>query len=236
MVGLTGRRFNRLADKHGFFVVYPNAVNKMWDFGAGRISESLEQRVDDRAYFETVLQQVEEKVPVDGERVFATGISRGGQACYFLAGNFPHQIKAIAPFTMPLPEYLAGKVRKGPPIGLCLVNGTGDPLVPYDGGWIQIGNRKRDKVLSTDETIDIWLKRNGCSGQSSQSSIDKPGDRTSVIKKTWDCDGVPICLYTIENGGHTWPGGTQYMPVRIIGEVSDDIDGADEVWKFFSQF
>jgi polyhydroxybutyrate depolymerase len=238
MVGMTGRRFNRLADKHGFFVVYPNAVDRSWNFGKGLISASLKTKADDAKYFQTVLDQVATRVRVDEKRVFATGISRGGQACYFLAGKFPDRFRAIAPVTMPLPGYLADDCREGPPIALALFNGTGDPLVPYAGGWIQIAGKKRDEVLSTSETIDIWLKRNGCSPKDPDTTtkIDKPGDRTTIVKKTWACKRAPVCLYTIENGGHTWPGGTQYLPVKVVGEVSKDIDGADEIWKFFSQF
>lgn len=238
MVDFTRRRFNRLADQHGFYVAFPNAVDKMWNFGKGQISASLKRKVDDRAYFEKLLDDLDSRLPIDPRRVFATGISRGGQACYYLAGQFPHRIRAIAPVTMPLPTYLADECRQGPPIGLAVFNGTGDPAVPYRGGWIELFGKKRDQVLSTEETLKIWLQRNGCPNlePESQRTIDKPGDQTSVTRIQYSCAQAPVVLYRIENGGHTWPGGGQYLPKKLIGEVCHDIDGATEIWDFFSQF
>ena len=52
----TRKSFTALADEHGFFVVYPNAVNRMWDFGAGKVSEALSPRIDDKAYFAALLE------------------------------------------------------------------------------------------------------------------------------------------------------------------------------------
>ncbi len=238
MVGFTRRRFNRLADQHGFYVVFPNAVDKMWDFDKGEISAGFAQRIDDRAYFQKLLDDLEAQLPIDSGRIFATGISRGGQACYYLAAQFPEKIRAIAPVTMPLPKYMVEDCRRGPPIGLALFNGTQDPLVPYQGGWIEIRGKKRDQVISTDETIKIWLGRNGCpdAEAGATSTIDEPGDQTSVTRTEWDCPAAPVVLYRIQNGGHTWPGGNQYLPKKIVGEVCRDIDGADEIWEFFSAF
>ena len=41
LLRLTKRRWNRLADQYGFYVVYPNALDKVWGFGAGEISNGL---------------------------------------------------------------------------------------------------------------------------------------------------------------------------------------------------
>jgi len=45
----------------------------------------------------------------------------------------------------------------GPPVGMAIMNGTADPIVPYDGGWITLrrSKQKRDIVLSTDKTIAL---------------------------------------------------------------------------------
>ncbi|MBW1972604.1 MAG: phospholipase, partial [Deltaproteobacteria bacterium] len=42
-------------------------------------------------------------------------------------------------------------------------------------------------------------------------------------------------LYGIEGGGHTWPGGYQYLPERIIGKSSKDIDASKVIWNFFKR-
>ena len=43
-----------------------------------------------------------------------------------------------------------------------------------------------------------------------------------------------LVLYSVANGGHTWPGGPQYAPVRFIGHTSRDIDASEAVWSFFA--
>ena len=234
----TGDSIFALAERHGFYVAFPNAVNKMWDFGDGKVSEGLEVRVDDRAYFGAVLDDTASRLPIDADRVFATGISRGGQASYFLACEFPGRVRAIAPVAMPLPEFMAERCRGGPPVGVTIMNGTDDPVVPFDGGEITVGRRKRGRVLSTDETVSLWLQRNGCrEGAGRKTRLDPDRDRTHVELTEWrDCDGAPVQLYTVVGGGHTWPSGSQYLPRLVIGRVSTDIDGATVAWAFFSEF
>lgn len=228
----------QLAETHEFRIAFPDAVNKMWDFGDGKVSIELDERIDDRSYFEAMLDDVASKASIDGDRIFATGISRGGQASYFFACEFPGRIRAIAPVAMPLPEFMADRCRSGPPVGVAIINGTDDPLVPYEGGEIRVGRRERGKVLSTDASLELWRQRNGCNSEVvSTSRLDPFRDRTHVDVKEWrDCEGAPVLLYKIVGGGHTWPSGSQYLPRFVIGRVTTDIDGAAVAWKFFSEF
>lgn len=238
LLRLTKRRWNRLADQHGFYVVYPNALNKVWDFGADETSNDLKVRLDDLAYFRQVIDRVSAQHPIDQGRVFATGISRGGQASYFLACNFPARIKAIAPIAMSLPAFMEDDCKQGPPVAVAIFNGTHDPIVPYHGGQIKLFKRKRGLVLSTQKSIALWRERNGCKQRPDHmQKIDKPKDKTSVTRTDWtSCTGAPVTLYRIQNGGHTWPSGKQYLPIRLVGHVSKDINAADEAWNFFRQF
>ncbi|MEM7253919.1 MAG: PHB depolymerase family esterase [Pseudomonadota bacterium] len=238
MLKLDRGRWNTLADHHGFYVAYPNAVSRLWDFGEGKTSNDLKRRVDDLAYFRHVLTEVSREKPIDPRRIFATGISRGGQSSFFLACNLPNRIRAIMPVAMSLPTFMVNECTSGPPIGIAIMNGTADPQVPYEGGFIKVFRRTRDEVLSTNDTIALWRRRNGCEGISpSTREIDKPGDETSVSITEWsECDGAPVKLLRINNGGHTWPSGIQYLPARLVGETARDISASEEGWAFFSQF
>lgn len=238
MVRLTRRAFHALADRDGFFVVYPNAVARYWDFGEGAVSEALAERVDDLGYFRTLLDAVAARYPIDPRRVFATGISRGGQASYFLACKLPGRIRAIAAFAMPLPDFLADDCAGGPPVGVAIVNGTADPLVPYDGGRIEVFRHDRGAVLSTDATAALFRRRNGCDPRStSEEVLDTADDGTRVVKTTWSsCAGAPVVVYRVEGGGHTWPSGVQYLPERLVGRVSRDVEGASLAWELFRGF
>ncbi len=233
----TRRKFHQLADRHGFYVVYPNAVDKTWDFGEGKVSQALDRRIDDLGFFSLLLDRLSAELPIDPGRVFATGISRGGQASYFLACKMGERIRAIASVAMPLPAFLEDDCRRGPPVGVAVLNGTEDPLVPYDGGQITLFRQQRGRVLSTDATVRLWLERNGCSADSESSTIDETDDQTRVVRTSWtDCAGAAVVRYRIEGGGHTWPSGGQYLPKSLVGRVTREIDGAVEAWEFFSGF
>lgn len=233
-----GKSLFKIADRDGFYVVFPQAINKMWDLGAGRVSKGLKERVEDRTYFSAVLDDVAARVAIDPSRIFVTGISRGGQATYYMACAFPDRIRAIAPVAMPLPVHLESTCEAGRSIGVVIMNGTDDPLVPYSGGSIEIGSIVRDEVLSTDDTVALYASRNGGNiNMGVKTTIDTVDDGVLVEKTQWrSCSGAPVILYSLIGGGHTWPSGRQYLPKFIVGKVSRDIDGAEEAWKFFSEF
>lgn len=234
----TGPKFHALADRDGFVVVYPDAYDKMWDFGVGKVSNELDVRVDDRAYFAALLDELPRRYKIDPRRIFATGISRGGQASYFIACSFPGKIRAIAAVAMPLPRFMREPCGDAPPVGVAILNGTDDPLVPYGGGEIRVFRKQRGAVHSTEETVAFWRARNACTADpTSKRRINPEADETHVDRIAWtDCRGAPVVLYTIEGGGHTWPSGSQYLPRRVIGRVTRDIDGAEEIWSFFKGF
>lgn len=139
---------------------------------------------------------------------------------------------------MSLPEFMIDDCRQGPPVPLALFNGTADPMVPYEGGMITVLGMERDRVLSTEETLAHWRARNGCPDRADETdTINQVSDRCRVEHVRWrQCSGVPVTLFRIVNGGHTWPSGTQYLPKGLIGNVSHEIDGAEEAWRFFSRF
>ncbi|MDA8587299.1 hypothetical protein N9L47_13740 [Rhodobacteraceae bacterium] len=237
MVRLTKRRWNTLADQHGFYVVYPNGINKIWDFREGRVSSRLDPRVDDLTYFRNVIAATSNAVSIDKNRVFATGLSRGAQASFYLACNLPGQIRAVMPVATNLPEYMVNECRSGPPVGMALITGTADPQVPYNGGTITVLGQRRDIVLSSEQTLALWQRRNGCGGPPRTKNIDRrSSDGVSVAVRDWSCSGAPVRHYTVKGGGHTWPSGRQFLPPRLVGKVSNDINAADEGWAFFSQF
>ena len=45
--------------------------------------------------------------------------------------------------------------------------------------------------------------------------------------------GAEVVLYTIEGGGHTWPG--RQPPVRFIGKSTAKISANDLIWEFFQK-
>jgi polyhydroxybutyrate depolymerase len=237
MVRITKRQWNVLADRHGFYVVYPEGIDKIWNFGEGPVSSRLDQSVDDLTYFRRVIAMTSKRVSIDKNRIFATGLSRGAQASFFLACNLPKQIRAVMPIATNLPDYMVNECRSGPAVGMALVTGTADPQVPFNGGTITVLGQRRDQVLSSEDTMKLWQRRNGCRGNPRTKAIDQnKRDAVSVSVRQWSCSGAPVRHYTVHGGGHTWPSGRQFLPVSLVGPVSKDINAAVEGWAFFSQF
>ncbi|NNE57341.1 MAG: hypothetical protein HKN36_04475 [Hellea sp.] len=190
MIKLTKERWNQLADEHGFYAVYPNAVDRSWDFGEGIISTG---DVDDLAYFDKVMDHVSTRYSIYQTRIFATGISRVGQASFFLACNLTDRIRAAAPVAMNLPDFMEDECESGAPVPMAIIMGNADPQVPFDGGQIVVLGQKRDFVLSARQTQSLWAKRNGCVQDAfMQLTIDKPGDKTSVEMTEWAACEAPL--------------------------------------------
>ena len=237
MVRLTKSMFNQLADRDGFFVVYPQGIEKTWNEGRGDlISEAHRRRIDDVGFFRRLIEYLVSEYPIDTDRVFATGISNGGLMSFRLACSLPDKIRAIAPVTASIPSAILPLCRSESPVSLAVFNGTEDPLVPYYGGQITVFRQQRGEVLSTDETIKIWLEKNRCTSKPKVTvlpDLTEDGTRVTKIEYNQCSAGSKVVLYRIEGGGHTWPGGRQYLPVRLIGRTSRDINACDEIWSFF---
>jgi polyhydroxybutyrate depolymerase len=118
-----------------------------------------------------------------------------------------------------------------------MVMGDKDPLVPYNGG--NVGNLPGSKVLSAQDTIKFWASKNGCTANPSDSTLpdQDPADGTLVKREEYkSCrDNASVVLYTVQGGGHTWPGGLQYLPETTIGKTSRDFNASEEIWKFFNK-
>jgi polyhydroxybutyrate depolymerase len=237
MLWLTKGRFNELADRDGFFVVYPQGIDKSWNDGRpDKISGAHRKGIDDVGFLRALIEHLIAQYPMDSDRVFVTGISNGGLMSFRLGCRLPDKIRAIAPVTAQIPSAMAPLCRSESTVSLAIFNGTKDPLVPYNGGQITVFRQQRGEVLSTDKTISVWRQKNHCSAEPVVTELpDVAADGTRVTKIEYSqCDNESkVVLYRIEGGGHTWPDGRQYLPERRIGRTTRDINGCDEIWDFF---
>jgi polyhydroxybutyrate depolymerase len=237
MVRLTKRKFNQLADRDGFFVVYPQGIDKSWNDGrTDKISGAHRKGIDDVGFFRALIEHLVFEYPIDSGRIFVTGISNGGLMAFRLGCSLPDKIRAIAPVTAQIPSAIKPLCRSESAVSLVIFNGTEDPLVPYNGGQITVLRQQRGHVLSTDETISIWKNKNRCSAEATVTEfpdLAADGTRVTKIEYAWCAAESKVVLYRIDGGGHTWPDGRQYLPVRRIGRTSRDINACDEIWGFF---
>ncbi|MDP4262473.1 MAG: esterase, partial [Bacteroidota bacterium] len=124
------------------------------------------------------------------------------------------------------------------PISVLIMNGTGDPLVPYNGG--SVGNKltgSRGNCTSTDSTLKRYITVDKTSATPVIENLpdNDKSDKCTAIKYTYSGGrgGTKVCLVKVINGGHALPGGSQYLPKMIIGRACQDFEGNEMIWEFF---
>ncbi len=242
MVLLTRRGFNKLADRDGFIMVYPDGIELNWN--DGRMDEEANDRahrenINDVGFISELIDTMIEDYNIDPKRVYITGISNGAIMSYRLACEISHKITAIAPVDGSISYLLFPECSPSRPVSVLAINNLNDPLIPYEGGDItgKIRRIKLGKVLSVNESVEFWVNRNKClvTPVVTEEPDRDPRDGTKVTRShyTDGIEGSEVILYSIEGGGHTWPGGIQYLPAWIIGKTSKDIDANEIIWSFF---
>ena len=173
--------------------------------------------------------------PVDPRRVYATGISNGGIFSHYLAAHLSSRIAAIAPVVGGIADPPEPWFRPEHAVSVLILQGTTDPLVPYRGGAIAFG---RGKIIDTEEAARRWAVANGAAREPVSEALAGAGSRTNRcggLRLVYPDgrDGTEVVLVRLEGGGHTWPGGAQYLPETLIGRVCHDFDATALIWEFF---
>lgn len=236
--GVSAGTLTTAAESRGIILLMPEGIDKRWNDGRPEIygNDSMH---DDVGFISTIMDDMIQNYGVDPNRVYATGISNGGFMSIRLAMDLSNKIAAIAPVTAQITEAIESKVPEFP-ISIMIVNGEDDPLVPYNGGCIDVPltpECSRGEVLSTQESIEKFIGHNQCANPSeTEAVIDTiPNDGTSVeITSYKECEqGTEVVLVKVIGGGHTWPSGEQYLSSNIVGVVSREINASEMILDFF---
>jgi polyhydroxybutyrate depolymerase len=244
MVEHTLGGFNKLSDKEGFIVVYPDGIGKNWNDGRSKEEtkhRAHEENIDDTGFISALIDYFIKEHNINPKCVYVTGISNGAIMSYRLACELNDKIAAIAPVDGNMSQNFFPRCSPSKPISVLAINNVKDPLVPWNGGDIRgpSGLKKLGKVLSVAQTIEFWVKHNECSPSPTitEEPDRDPKDGTRVRREVYGGgkDSTEVILYAIEGGGHTWPGGYQYLSTSIVGKTSKDIDANEVIWNFFKK-
>ncbi|MCA9541127.1 MAG: hypothetical protein KC620_19640 [Myxococcales bacterium] len=237
---MTRRQFTTEAEKRGLVVVFPEGVEKGWNDGRPLQSARDKRRanVDDVGFLTHLIDKLHADLGIDRQRVYFTGISNGGFMTQRYAIDRGDRVAAAAAVTANLAAVWADRTPRRP-VPILYMNGTGDPLVPYDGGQVKVFGQARGAILSTADSIAWWAGHDHCVGNPQISKVPDidPKDGTfTVIERHGPCaEGSEVVLYKVEGGGHSWPGGNQYLPQAMIGKVSQDFRAVDALFDFFAR-
>lgn len=219
-------QWNRVADEHGFLVVYPQGSGTPPGWNSGRIGGRLAElfpRPDDVAFIRALLDQLGETLCIDPARVYATGLSNGAGMSSRLACELADRIAAIGGVAG---AYISLDCEPGRAVPVIAFHGLDDPISPYEGG-----EAGPEMALTPIETwAGEWAARNGCSAEPLIETLTE-----NITRRTFGgCEsGAEVILYSIAGGGHTWPGGGR-QPIFITGPVNREIDASAIMWDFFA--
>ena len=244
---MTRTAWPQVAKREGFAVVFPDGLNHAWADARTKAGPALRgppAGTDDVAFITKLVEKLVANGTADPRRVYVTGISNGGAMAMTLVCARADLFAAAASVSMNLTDEAAVTCHPSRPLPMLLMNGTADPLVPYEGGRGS-SYYAADGFWSTDETLAFWRKLNGCETDSADTTElpDRaPADQSTVTRISSRCPGGhDVVLYRINQGGHRMPGFSPdarfpKVAASLLGSQNGDIDAAETIWTFFGQF
>jgi polyhydroxybutyrate depolymerase len=216
-------QWNDLAEKQRFIVVYPSGVGgkgvRVW---RAELGPGLPKDV---RFISELIDTLRASYNIDSTRIYANGLSNGGGMSFVLSCTLSDRIAAVgmvaAAQTLPW-----SWCKDKPAVPMIAFHGTADPEVPYNGGSSWISPRP---FPSTPRWAANWARRNGCGPNPVESMVAADITRRAYASCTNDAD---VVLYTVQGGGHTWPGGTP-LPKWFVGRTTRSIDATRLMWAFF---
>jgi polyhydroxybutyrate depolymerase len=228
--------FRELAEQKNFLAVFPDGLDHHWNDGRDGGLERV-RSTDDVGFVAALLDQLAADYRIDPKRVYATGISNGAMLSYALAAKFPARFAAIGVVAGALAEPLAAHFALSQPVAVIAFNGTADKIVPPAGGTVlgEVGGQ----VLSVTATLSLFIQADGCAPDAARETLPahEPPDGTTVQRETHAGGraGTAVVRYTIEGGGHTWPGGpVNKLYTAIAGPTTATISATPLIWDFFA--
>jgi polyhydroxybutyrate depolymerase len=227
--GLTD--FDTVADAHDLLVVYPDGYDKSWADGRGS-SPADRRHVDDVGFLVGLVTKLRNDYGIAPGHVFVTGMSNGGFMSNRLACDRADVFAAVAPVAGTLGVGVTCNPSR--PVSVWEAHGTADPLVPFNGGVVR-GRGGASHSISANSMVNKWRSADGCQGDPSVQALPNVGDGTVVHRfdSAVCAASTEVVFYQIDSGGHTWPGGRQYLPKAIIGSTTRALDGSEAIAEFF---
>jgi polyhydroxybutyrate depolymerase len=215
--------WNRLAEEHGFIVVYPSGTGmpKIWHAQPGA------DPMRDVKFIAALIDTIRSGYNIDSTRIYANGLSNGGGMAFVLSCALADRIAAIGTVAaaQALPMNWCTDQR---PVPAIFFHGTADRVVPYSGGLSWASPRPFPSVLTWTAE---WARRNGCEHTPVETQVAMDVTRLQYSSCTSHAD---VVLYTIIGGGHSWPGGRP-MPKWLAGVTNFHIDATSQMYAFFRE-
>jgi polyhydroxybutyrate depolymerase len=223
--------WNRVADEHGFIVVYPSGTTVTGSGeGAGIAPKawllSKAGLAADVKFIGELIDKVRAGHNIDPARIYVEGFSNGGGMAFALSCAMPERIAAVG--MVAAAQSLPWKwCTDTHPVPMVAFHGVEDNVAPYKGG-----NSWMSPLPFPDQGtwVASWAQRNRCAGSPTESRV-----RPDVTRIEYaNCaENASVVLYRVD-AGHSWPG-SEPMPEWFVGRTTRSIDATRELWAFFER-
>jgi polyhydroxybutyrate depolymerase len=209
----------------GMVLAFPSAAADKWSFSG--------DKPDDVAMIHALATKLVADGIADKRRIFIAGVSSGGLLALRVLCDGADYLAGAAVLLANMPADMAKSCKPARPMAFFMLNGTADPLMPYQGGPAKLADFK-DEVVSADATLAPFAAIAECGkNRASHELPDRdPKDGSRVVVHLMGCK-APLEVYRVDGGGHALPG----RPVRadrgaVIGALNNDIDTARALADF----
>ena len=237
-------RMDALADRANFLVVYPNGTGVLsgrlltWNAGSC-CGYAKDRNIDDVGFVRALVQDLARRIPINLDRVYATGLSNGAMMAYRVARDAPDLVAAIAPVAG---ASLLAPLADRDAMPIIHIHSVDDSRALYAGGLAPPFPLTNMRVQhpAVESSLMQWVDANGCAREPriGTTAYGGPSKAHSATPMTFaPCrDGVEVVLWRLTGSGHVWPGGRAGYLTHWLGESTDVIDANVEMWRFFQRF
>lgn len=247
---ITQGRFETLAERDGFIVVYGNAAP-----GAGTVAErpngggfrkdlSGQSQVDDFAYLQQIIDDLASRATISGKNpVFLTGLSDGGGMTHLAALHDPTRYTGIAAL-MPYPGAMVAMPAAGAGFSLRrvlvgysltdpgMVAGYASQLAPLGPAWAAALGLGAPRTSALADLVREGADYRGTAPKALLTR-DSHGEQTDYGS---DAAGAQVKVLSFDHAGHLWPipnPPDREQEIAEFGLRNRDVDTSDVVWEFF---
>lgn len=241
---------SELADEHGFLVAYPEQdaeanPSRCWNW----FEPTHHTRGQgEAAVLAQVVHDVDAAHGIDGDRVYAAGLSAGAAMSAVLGATYPDVFDAVSVHAG-LP-YKAAEDGASAALAMALAHGP-DPSTLGEGAFeagphedptrVMVVHGDADTVVHPDNAARVvgqWARTNTLAGAPMDAEPERSFTRTPVgeLASTVDCyedaDGsLLVEQWTVHGMHHAWSGGSaERAHTQPLGP-----DASAGVWSFFSE-
>ena len=178
---VTETGFDRMAAAEGFIAAFPPSSSSGW---AAQVTPGLSDSPVDQVWLTKLLVRLLDTEPIDPNRVFVAGFSKGAVMTERLACVLADRVAAAV--VVGGAPWVGDDCKPSKPVSILFVHGTADSTL---------------RISGARQVADEWRSLDGCEPAPSPTAM---GDATTVQTNDRCRGGSVVEFVTVQDGSHAW--------------------------------